>query len=164
VSDANFVIMLVCTGNTCRSPMAQGILRSMIEKDNIANVEVISSGTGTLDGYPATANAVQASKKNGIDISDHHSEAVTAELVRASDVILALAYEHYVYITESFPEADGRVFMIKAFPDHEPSPELSVEDPLGLGLDEYLATHRELEKELRRAWPAIKQRIDEKSR
>ncbi|MCK4657139.1 MAG: hypothetical protein KAT85_08885, partial [candidate division Zixibacteria bacterium] len=78
------------------------------------------------------------------------------------DLILALAFHHYLFITQRYPDTDGKVFMVKAFPDKNPSRELSVEDPLGLSLEDYLGTHRELEAELRRAWPAIKQRIDEK--
>ncbi len=162
MAEKNFVIMLVCTGNTCRSPMAHGILRSMIEAENISNVEIVSSGTGTLEGYPPTSNAVQASKNNGIDISDLYSQTITAEMVQTSDLILALAFHHYLFITQRYPDTDGKVFMVKAFPDKNPSRELSVEDPLGLSLEDYLGTHRELEAELRRAWPAIKQRIDEK--
>ena len=164
MAEKKFVIMFVCTGNTCRSPMAHGILRSMIEAENISNVEVASSGTGTLEGYPPTSNASQASKNNGIDISDLYSQAISAELVSSADLILALAHEHYLFITQRYPDTDGKVFMVKAFPDKNPSRELSVEDPLGLGLEDYLDTHRELEQELRRAWPAIKQRIDEKLR
>jgi protein-tyrosine-phosphatase len=144
--------------------MAHGILRSMIEAENLSNVEVVSSGTGTLEGYPPTSNAVQASRNSGIDISDLYSQTITAEMVQASDLILALAYEHYLFIAQRYPDAEGKVFMVKAFPDKNPSRELSVEDPLGLGLEDYLDTHRELVQELRRAWPAIKQRIDEKLR
>ncbi len=164
MAEKNFVIMFVCTGNTCRSPMAHGILRSMIEAENISNVKIVSSGTGTLDGYPPTSNAVQASKNNGIDISDLYSQTITAEMVQESDLILALAFHHYLFIAQKYPDTDGKVFMVKAFPDKNPSRELSVEDPLGLSLGDYLDTHRELESELRRAWPAIKQRIDEKLR
>ncbi len=159
--DGKFVIMLVCTGNTCRSPMAHGILESMIEKDDVADVSVVSSGTGTLDGYPATTYAVRAASNDGIDISGHHSQAITSELVDASDLILTLAYEHHTYILEKFPGAEGKVFMLRAFPDKDPSPELTVNDPLGLSFDEYLKTYEALKQELRRAWPAIRQRIDE---
>ncbi len=162
MAEKNFVIMFVCTGNTCRSPMAHGILRSMLQAESISNVEVVSSGTGTLEGYPPTSNAVQASKNNGIDISDLYSQTITAEMVQASDLILALAFHHYLLIAQKYPDTDGKVFMVKAFPDKKPSRELSVEDPLGLGLEDYLDTYRELEAELKRAWPAIKQRIDEK--
>jgi protein-tyrosine-phosphatase len=142
--------------------MASGILKSMIHAEKIANVDVISSGTGTMDGYPATSNAVRAAAKDGVDIADHHSQAMTRELVSASDLILALAYGHYAYIVERFPEAAGKVFMLKAFPDKQPSLKLEVDDPLGLDFAEYLNTYRELKEELGRAWPAIKQRIDER--
>ena len=154
--------MFVCTGNTCRSPMAYGILKSMIKAENIEGVEVVSAGTGTLDGYPATAYSVQATKKDGIDISDHYSQSLTSELVERADLILVLALEHHVYITSKYPESSGKTFMLKAFPDRDPSPELSVDDPIGADFEKYLSTYNEIKNELLRAWPAIKQRIDEK--
>lgn len=161
--DGKFVIMFVCTGNTCRSPMAHGILESMVAAENLANVTVVSSGTGTLDGYPATAYAVQAAGRDGVDISGHHSQAITKELVEASDLILALAYRHYRFIVDKFPGIEQKVFMLRAFPDREASPDLTVQDPIGMNFDEYLETYEELKRELRRAWPAIRQRIGKTS-
>lgn len=161
--DNDYVVMFVCTGNTCRSPMALGVLRSMLDKRGVSNVRVTSSGTGTLDGYPASTNSIQAAKVHGIDISDHHAQVLTPELVETSDLILALAYGHYQHIAQEFPEAIDKLFMVKSFPDQDPSPELSVKDPIGMDYDDYLRTFNELKRELRRALPAIMQRIDEKS-
>jgi protein-tyrosine phosphatase len=142
--------------------MALGILRSMLDKRGVSNVRVISSGTGTLDGYPASTNSIQAAKAHGIDISDHHAQMLTPELVKQSDLILTLAYGHYAQIAQEYPEAIDKLFMVKSFPDDEPSQELSVRDPIGLDYDDYLRTFNELKRELRRALPAIIERINEK--
>jgi len=160
----SYVIMFVCTGNTCRSPMAHGILQSMIDSENIEPAEVISTGTGTLDGYPVSLNSTAAAAKDGVDISHHHSLALTPELIKGSDLILTMAYQHLFGVISMYPEADGKVFMLKAFPDSEPSPELSVHDPIGTDFENYQNTYNEIKAELVRIWPAIKQRIDEKLR
>jgi len=158
----SFVVMFVCTGNTCRSPMAHGILQSMIEKENLKDVTVISTGTGTLDGYPVSLNSAAAAAKDGIDISQHHSTAITPELIDDADLILTMSYEHLFSVISMYPKADGKVFMLKAFPDSEPSPQLTVKDPIGTDFENYMKTYNEIKAELARIWPAIRQRIDEK--
>jgi protein-tyrosine-phosphatase len=158
----SYVVMFVCTGNTCRSPMAHGILQSMIEREKIDDVTVISTGTGTLDGYPVSLNSVGAAAKDGVDISQHHSTAITPELIDESDLILTMSYQHLFSVIAMYPKADGKVFMLKAFPDSDPSPELTVHDPIGTDFENYMSTYSEIKAELVRIWPAIKQRIDEK--
>jgi len=163
VRNGKFVIMFVCTGNTCRSPMAHGIMRSIVEREKLANVEVTSSGTGTLNGYPATSNAVMAAHKDGVDISDLHSDEISVEMVEEADLILVMAYEHYQLIVSVYPEAADRVFMLRAFPEREANRKLSVEDPIGADFDTYRGTYEEIKRELERAFPFIKNRIDEKT-
>lgn len=142
--------------------MAHGILQSMIESENVEGAEVISTGTGTLDGYPVSLNSALAAGKDGVDISHHHSTALTPELIEESDLILTMAYQHLFSVISLYPKADGKVFMLKAFPDSEPTPELSVADPIGTDFENYQETYKEIKAELARIWPAIKQRINDK--
>jgi len=143
--------------------MAHGILNHLVTSDSLDDdVDVVSSGTGTLDGYPATSDAVMAAAKDGIDISHHHSTAITEDLVDDSDLILVMAYNHLFEVLGKFPEADGKVAMLKAFPDKEPSEELTVEDPIGSGFENYRITYKEIKEELKRIWPHIKKQINEK--
>lgn len=143
--------------------MAHGILEHLVNSDGLSDdVVVVSSGTGTLDGYPATKDAVMAASRDGIDISDHHSTAITEDLVDDSDLILVMAYHHLFEVLGKFPEADGKVAMLKAFPDKEPVEELSVADPIGTEFENYMRTYKEIKEELKRAWPHIKKRINEK--
>jgi protein-tyrosine phosphatase len=142
--------------------MAEGILKAMLDSEKIAGVEVISSGTGTLDGYPATANSVQVSAKDGVDISNHHSQAISESLVEASDLIFVLAYDHYVFVTSRYPDKADDIFMLKSFPDGEASFRLSIADPIGADVETYSEVYDEIKRELMRAWPNIIQRINER--
>ena len=159
-----YKIMYVCTGNTCRSPMAEGILRKLLEERGCKDVEVSSSGIGTLDGYPATPSAVEVSQQYDIDISDHHSGRLTHKLFKEQDLIFALAQNHYEFM-RNFPDFESKVYMVKAFPHYgHPDPEHSVEDPLGGSLEEYKVTFEEIYTEIRRALPEIIRRIEDQKK
>lgn len=157
-----YKIAYVCTGNTCRSPMAEGILRKMLADAGKNQVHVLSAGIGTLDGYPATPTAVMTAEKHGIDISEHHSRRLTGKLFKEVDLVFALADNHYEFM-RNFPEAESKLFMVKGFPEPElADKEHSVDDPLGGTPEEYEATFVEIESEIRRALPEILRRIDHK--
>ncbi len=162
MSGSEYTIMFVCTGNTCRSPMAEGVLKAMLHSEGIDAVKVISSGTGTLDGYPATANAVQVAAQGGIDISDHYSQAISKSLVEKSDLLLALAFNHYEFLISQFSDRIDDIFMLKAFPHDVASRELSIADPIGADIETYSKVYDEIKRELKRVLPDIIQRINEK--
>ncbi len=154
-----YSIVYVCTGNTCRSPMAEGILRKLLDENNVENVDVSSAGIGTLDGYPATHHAVEISARNQIDISGHHSTRMTERLFSSADLVFALSHNHYEFLM-GLPGAAAKLFMVKAFPQGDlADPEHSVEDPVGGSLEEYKVTFEEIQKEIKRALPEIIRRI-----
>jgi protein-tyrosine-phosphatase len=151
-----FRVMFVCTGNTCRSPMAEGILRQMAENDGLEFMDVTSAGMSTYDGYPATSFAVRVAHNAGIDISSIHSTQLVRELMSEADLILAMAKNHYDQMLSLYPEYSHKVFMLKVFPEHGANPDLGVADPIGLDLDFYEKTFGEIKAELERIWPHIK--------
>ncbi|HSR40579.1 MAG TPA: hypothetical protein VLL48_00365, partial [Longimicrobiales bacterium] len=72
-------VLFVCTGNTCRSPMAEVIARRMVAEREWTEVEVTSAGVSTLTGLPASEGALQAAGARGLDLTDHESAQLTAE-------------------------------------------------------------------------------------
>jgi protein-tyrosine-phosphatase len=151
-----FRVMFVCTGNTCRSPMAEGILRQMAENDGLEYMDVTSAGMSTYDGYPATSFAVRVAHNAGIDISSIHSTQLVNELMEEADLIIALAKNHYDQMLSMYPDSAHKVFLLKAFPEHGADPSQSVADPIGLDLEFYEKTFGEIKAELERIWPHIK--------
>ena len=143
--------------------MAEGILRKLLEDKGVENVDVSSAGIGTLDGYPATHHAVEISLRNQVDISGHHSTRMTERIFRESDLVFALAHNHFEYL-EGLPAAEEKLFMVKAFPKRNHADDRhSVDDPVGGSLEEYKTTFQEIYNEIERALPEIIRRVNNHS-
>lgn len=160
--DNTYKILFVCTGNTCRSPMAQGALQMLLDKERPGKVAVISAGTAGASGYPATEYAVEASKIWDVDISGHQSQPLTPILVDEADLILTMSPEHMQTVLQISPKAEGKVFLLKNFPLPTSHGE-AVEDPIGQPLDRYNETFLEIGELLGKHLPEIVQRVDEKT-
>lgn len=147
-------ILIVCTGNTCRSPMAEGALRVLLEGRKIDNVDVVSAGTAAIPGSPATRYAIEASKTWHADISGHRSRPLTPELIEESELILTMSPSHYQQVVRMSPEARDRTFLLKKYPDPGDEGE-GVADPIGGSLDNYNQTFLEIGEELGRILPEV---------
>jgi protein-tyrosine-phosphatase len=100
-------VLFVCTGNQCRSPMAEALLRAHL--DGAAGVEVISAGTAG-DGTPPPAHAVEVMVERGLDIADRPSRPLTAEDLAGADLVVAMARRHLVDVATRHPPAWDRAF------------------------------------------------------
>jgi protein-tyrosine-phosphatase len=160
--ESRYMILFVCTGNTCRSPMAEGALRMLLEKERPGRAEVVSAGIAGASGYPATEYAIEAAKIWDVDISGHRSQPLTPILIDRADLVFAMAPEHMHTVLKMRPQAKGKVFLLKNFPLSTSHGE-GVEDPIGQSLDRYNETFLEIGELLGKHLPEIVQRIDEKT-
>ncbi|MEA1980437.1 MAG: hypothetical protein U9N54_05640 [candidate division Zixibacteria bacterium] len=157
-----FKIMFVCTGNTCRSPMAEGALKILLKKENKGKFEVCSSGTSAASRFPATMYAIEAAKIWDADISMHKSQPLTKQLIEQSDLIFALTSSHYKEIVKLKKSAKEYTYLLKKFPEKGGDGE-GVVDPIGQDLGKYNETFLEIGEILGKILPEIVKRIDEKN-
>ncbi|MFH2035456.1 MAG: low molecular weight protein arginine phosphatase [Candidatus Zixiibacteriota bacterium] len=149
-----YTVMFVCTGNTCRSPMAASALRKLLSDRNIKGISVISSGTSAVVGNPATDNAREAVKIWNADLTDHIAQQVNEDLIDSADLILALTPLHCHEINMLSDNAEDKTYVLKNYPEKGCHGE-GVADPIGLPLNEYNKTFIEIGEELGRILPFI---------
>jgi len=130
-------ILFVCTGNTCRSPLAEAIAARELEQRGWDHVSVDSAGTSAVWGAAASEGSRAAAAAIGLDLSGHRSQPVTRELVQSADIILGMTPDH-VESVEAMGE-DTKVSLLSEFIDGPEAGE-PVADPIGGGPDEYAET------------------------
>jgi tRNA threonylcarbamoyl adenosine modification protein (Sua5/YciO/YrdC/YwlC family) len=142
-------LLMICSGNLCRSPMAEILARRMLaqrlecepEELEARGVEVSSAGTGALAGYPASPHAVTAMNERGLDLTGHRSRPITVDALLASDYIWVMAQHHRDAVLRLAPEVAERVALL------DPHGE-DVDDPVGGNLDIYRTCAHHIEKAL----------------
>lgn len=152
--DYYFNILIVCTGNTCRSPMAKGILENFL-KDY--PVFIYSAGTSALKNSPPSSYAERALKEIGIDITNHRSQQVNKEMALKADLILCAERNHVYYLLTLCPECKDKTFLIKGYPEKNGEDLL---DPIGLDYEVFLKVRDELIVALKKVEKDIKERFD----
>jgi len=154
-----FQVLIVCTGNTCRSPMGEVILRSILPADLEEHVQVSSAGTGAGAGIPATEYAQQAVTSRGMELSGHRSRPLTAKLVRESDLILGMEPSHVAYAKDMAPDAAERIHLITEHGADAGAGE-GVRDPMGGGADDYVDTFNRIRSLMLRWLPVIREAVE----
>lgn len=168
-------ILVVCTGNVCRSPAAEGFLRrALIERLGDAAPVVGSAGTAGWEGSPATPESVAAAAERGADISSHLGRRLTTDQIDQAELVIAMSAEHREAVTHLVPAAERRTFTLKelgrvleALPSGTPAGlaerveaadalrragfegnprDEDVVDPLGLPMETYRAIAWEIEE------------------
>jgi RpiB/LacA/LacB family sugar-phosphate isomerase len=137
-------ILFVCTGNICRSPMAEGLFRHAIKGRN--DFRVMSAGVGAVEGLPPSEHAVQALRQLGIDISKQRSRMLTAELVDQADFIFGMTHSHVDAVTLLYPQAAEKTFLLREFDETLGDYEADIGDPIGGSLEVYVSCRDQIEQ------------------
>lgn len=132
-------VTFVCTGNICRSPMAEGLLRHALqaEPEPLRSLSILSTGLAACTGEPASPNAVRALKNVGIDITAHRSRPLTPDIVGQSLAVFAMTSQHLRALRLQFPHLPADTHLMRGFMAGDVSREIP--DPYGMGLADYEA-------------------------
>jgi L-threonylcarbamoyladenylate synthase len=144
-------LLFVCTGNTCRSPLAAGLARKMLAEQAGCKVgelakkglQVVSAGVLAGEGMRASPEAVQAAHVRGADISHHRSRKITRELIREANMVFCMTDAHVADVVDLVPEAAAKTRLL--------DPHGNVPDPMGGGPQAYAVAADRIEKALRGA-------------
>jgi protein-tyrosine-phosphatase len=145
-------VLFVCTGNTCRSPMAEGLLRKLALEKQLP-VEVQSAGLAAFAGVPATPEAVEACKEKGVDLTTHQSQPLSKTLVMESELILTMTEKHKEMILKKMPALQEKVSLFSEFAGVGVE---DVEDPVGQPLESYRKVADQMEGYLQKALDRLK--------
>jgi protein-tyrosine-phosphatase len=144
-------VLFVCTGNICRSPMAEGAFNNLIKKTGQDKHYLgWSAGVFGLNDHPATSESVEAIGELGVDISKHKAQRVSHKILEDSALIIAMTNEHKEEILSRSPESAGKVFTLHEYSDGDRRK--NVEDPYGLSFKTYKECAREI-------WEAVEKLV-----
>lgn len=138
-------ILFVCSGNTCRSPLAEAIAKRLIATAGRTDIHVSSAGTQAWDDSPASDGSILVGMERGLELSGHRSRQLTREILDESELILVMSASHLAYVKEMDPAANAHLLggYASGSPDNH-----TVQDPFGGDLAAYRETADDLEREL----------------
>jgi protein-tyrosine-phosphatase len=145
-------VLFVCTGNSCRSVMAQGLLQQMLEQAGLASVQVESAGVFAIDGMSATRETQRVLQTIGVDCAAHRARGVTPQLVEEADLVLVMEQFQLEEVLRRVPSAKDKVHLLKAYgaAPAQAAENPSIPDPIGKPLEVYEVCFAEIKEAVER--------------
>ncbi len=124
-------VTFVCTGNSCRSVMAAGMFRKMLEDRGVHSVAVSSAGVSAASDMPATPEVLTVMEEHGVEVGGHRSRLMTRTLIEVADLIIVMGERHRERVLELVPAASNKVFLLGEFISRGDATGMDVPDPIG---------------------------------
>ncbi len=137
-------IMFICTGNTCRSAMAQAMLEKMLKEKNKYNIQVYSCGISAYNGDFPTENAIETMKEYKIDLTNHRATNIFSSNIEEMDLILCATTSHKNIVLSNYENLKDKIFTLKEYVGIKDDP--NIKDPWGYTLEVYEECAREINK------------------
>jgi protein-tyrosine-phosphatase len=151
------LVLFVCSGNTCRSPLAEVIFARLAADRGRTDLEAASAGIIAATGDPVSRGARQVAHSHGLDLTHKRSQRLTADLIQRADLILVMEPKHRTDVLNYVPSADERVYVLTSL---VPSRGLNgVPDPFGGSIDDYRRCFDVLNGVMAEAFPQIESRL-----
>ena len=130
-------ILFVCTANIVRSFMAERILIERLKKDKKTGIDVFSAAITDMNGIPADPKTVEILDEHGLDGAGHHSKLLTEDMISQADMIIVMEGIHKKIIVEKYPEAEGKIHLLKSFSPDYNEEYADIKDPYKLSIFQY---------------------------
>lgn len=139
-------VLFVCTGNTCRSPMAEALFRELVRER--ADYQVSSAGVAAAPGMPASKHTAALLKERGLDLGNFQSRMLDKTALEQATHVFAMSSHHMAAIVDEFPDHADKVYLVSEFAAEDALRGRDVSDPFGQGRAAYEETLRDLSKML----------------